>query len=158
MLGRWAFVHARSQCVTARRGPVTGATKGLPQLFLNPQSTSITDLHPRPLPPSWHKDTHRSNARGRMTTRPMRKGPTSLSKSRFFAYWLARFFFLSLRDDLLFFHYFNKAAKVLLGQMPSSESRNTTNSTLANSVAQAPASSTENYPSAPPHSGRCTFA
>ena len=137
-MGRWAFVHARSQCVTARRGPVTGATKGLPQLFLNPQSTSITDLHPRPLPPSWHKDTHRSNARGRMTTRPMRKGSIPLSKSRFFAYWLARFFSLSLStslhmiefcNDLLFFHYFDKAVKALLGQMPSSKSRNTTNST-----------------------------
>ena len=137
MLGRWAFVHARSQCVTARRGPVTGATKGLPQLFLNPQSTSITDLHPRPLPPSWHKHTRRSNARGRMTTRPMRKGPTSLSKSRFFAYWLARFFLslptslrmIELCNDLLFFHYFDKAVKARLGQMPSSKSRNTTNST-----------------------------
>ena len=39
-------LHARSQCVTARRGPVTGATSPRTELFLVPQSTSITDLHP----------------------------------------------------------------------------------------------------------------
>ena len=67
-------------------------------LFLVPQFTSITDLHPRPLPHRGHKHKRRGNARGRMTTRPMRKGPTHLSKSSFFFCILSRslFFFLSL--------------------------------------------------------------
>ena len=33
-------------------------------LFLVPQSTSITDLYPRPLPPRGHKNKCRGNARG----------------------------------------------------------------------------------------------
>ena len=61
-LGRWALVHARSQCVTARRVPVTGATSPRTELFLVPQSTSITDLHPRPLPPGRHKHRRRGSA------------------------------------------------------------------------------------------------
>ena len=36
---------------------------------------------------------------------------------------------IELRNDLLFFHYFDKAVKALLSQMPSSKSRNATNST-----------------------------
>ena len=68
--------------------------------FLVPQFTPITDLRPRPLPPRGHKHKRRSKTRGRMTTRSMRKGPTSLSKSRFFAYWLAHFSPLSLSTSL----------------------------------------------------------
>ena len=41
-VGAWGVGHARSQCVTARRVPVTGATSPRTELFLVPQSASIT--------------------------------------------------------------------------------------------------------------------
>ena len=80
-VGRWALVHVRSQCVTARRSPVTGATSPRTRTRL---SRPTVHLHHRPatrsLSPRGHKHRRRSNARRRMTTRPMRTDPTSLSK------------------------------------------------------------------------------
>ena len=61
----------------------------------SPHLPHLIPLRPRPLPPRGHKNKCRGNAQGRMTNGPMRKGPTPLSKLRFFAYWLARFLSLS---------------------------------------------------------------
>ena len=109
-LGRWALVHARSQCVTARRGPVTGATspRTEPFGFLVPQFTTITDLRPHPLPPRGHKHKRRSNA----------------------VFFSLSTLLIDLRtNDLLFFLYFDKGVKTLRVQTPSSKGRNKTNST-----------------------------
>ena len=128
----WGVARAVTMRHSASR-PRDGRTE--PFDFLVPQFTTITDLRPRPLPPRGHKHRRRSDARRRISTRPMRNGPTLSKSSFFFAYWLARFFSLSTllidirTNDLLFFHYFDKEVKTLRGQTPSSKGRNKTNST-----------------------------